>query len=44
MQKRRVVVTGIGVKSSIGNSVDCFLKSLKNAEIGIKPIARYDKN
>ena len=42
MQKRRVVVTGLGVKSSIGNSVDCFLKSLKNAEVGIKPISFLD--
>lgn len=42
MQKRRVVVTGIGVKSSIGNTVECFLNSLKNGEIGIKPIDFLD--
>ena len=38
MQKRRVVVTALGVKSSIGNNVSDFWNSLKNGIHGIKPI------
>ena len=42
MKKRRVVVTGIGVKSSIGNDVEDFFDSLKNGRHGIKPISFID--
>ncbi|MDE5852673.1 MAG: beta-ketoacyl-ACP synthase II [Oscillospiraceae bacterium] len=42
MKKRRVVVTGMGVKSSIGNSVSEFWDSLKSGKHGIKPITFID--
>ena len=42
MKKRRVVVTALGVKSSIGNSVQSFFNSLKNGVHGIKPISFMD--
>ncbi len=40
--KRRVVVTGMGIKSSIGNSIFSFLESLKKGTNGIKPISFVD--
>lgn len=42
MKKRRVVVTGMGIKSSIGNSVSEFWDSLKSGKHGIKPITFMD--
>lgn len=36
--KRRVVVTGIGIKSCIGNNIEEFFSSLKSGKNGIKPI------
>ena len=42
MEKKRVVVTGMGVVSPIGNSIDTFWDSVKNQKIGIKKIDRFD--
>lgn len=42
MKKRRVVVTGMGVKSSIGNSLQTFFNNLKNGVHGIRPIEFFD--
>lgn len=42
MEKRRVVVTGMGIVSPIGNSVDTFWESVKNQKVGIKEIDRFD--
>ena len=42
MLKRRVVVTGMGVKSSVGNSISEFFDGLKNGKNGIKPISFID--
>lgn len=39
---RRVVVTGMGAITPIGNSVDEFWKSLKNKTVGIGPISYFD--
>lgn len=39
---KRVVVTGIGVVSPIGNNVESFWESLKNGRCGIDYITRYD--
>lgn len=39
---RRVVVTGMGAITPIGNSVDEFWKSLKNKTVGIEPISYFD--
>ncbi len=39
---RRVVVTGMGVISPVGNSVPEFWDSLINARHGIAPITRFD--
>ena len=39
---RRVVITGTGVVSPIGNSTTEFLTSLKNGVSGIKPITLFD--
>ncbi len=42
MLKRRVVVTGLGVKSSVGNDYKSFFDGLKNGKNGIKPISFID--
>ncbi|GBF23411.1 3-oxoacyl-[acyl-carrier-protein] synthase II [Candidatus Gastranaerophilus sp. (ex Termes propinquus)] len=42
MQKRRVVITGIGIVSPYGVGLDKFWNSLKEGKSGIKKIARID--
>lgn len=42
MNKRRVVVTGLGVVSPVGNDVATFWKSLVEGRSGISPIERFD--
>lgn len=42
MTERRVVVTGYGVTSPIGNTPEDFWTSLKEGKIGIKPITKFD--
>ena len=42
MNKRRVVVTGMGIKSSIGNDLKTYWNSLKNGIHGIRPIEFMD--
>lgn len=42
MQKRRVVVTGIGVISPFGTGTDIFWKSLIEGKSGIRPITHFD--
>ncbi len=39
---RRVVVTGLGVLSPVGNSVDTFFSSLVNGQSGIRRITKFD--
>ena len=39
---KRVVVTGMGVISPIGNSVDEFWNSLKEEKVGIGELTRFD--
>ncbi|MCI8283670.1 MAG: beta-ketoacyl-ACP synthase II [Firmicutes bacterium] len=39
---RRVVVTGTGIVSPIGNTIDEFWNSLKTERVGIAPITRFD--
>ena len=41
-KRKRVVITGTGVLSPIGNNTTEFLKSLKNGSNGIKPISLFD--
>lgn len=40
--KRRVVVTGLGAITPIGNSVEEFFAGLKDGKIGFAPITRFD--
>lgn len=40
--KRRVVVTGLGAITPIGNSVEEFFAGLKEEKIGFAPITRFD--
>ncbi|HJC47970.1 MAG TPA: beta-ketoacyl-ACP synthase II [Candidatus Lachnoclostridium pullistercoris] len=40
--KRRVVVTGMGAITPIGNDVETFWNSLKNGTVGIGPIDTFD--
>ncbi len=40
--KKRVVVTGLGVISPVGNDVSSFWESLKNAKSGVGPITSFD--
>lgn len=42
MNKRRVVVTGIGVVSPIGTGKENFFNSLKNGVCGIDTLTRFD--
>ena len=42
MQKRRVVVTGLGVVSPVGTGVEKFWKSLTEGKSGIRPITHFD--
>jgi len=42
MSARKVVVTGIGVVSPVGNDLDSFWDSLKNGRSGIGPITAFD--
>lgn len=39
---RRVVVTGMGAITPIGNSVDEFWKGIKEEKVGIAPISNFD--
>lgn len=39
---RRVVVTGMGIISPLGNSVDSFWSSLKEQKVGIGTLTRFD--
>ncbi|MDE7044073.1 MAG: beta-ketoacyl-ACP synthase II, partial [Acetatifactor sp.] len=40
--KKRVVVTGMGAITPIGNSVESFWESVKREKIGFAPITRFD--
>lgn len=42
MAKRRVVITGMGIISPVGNGVDKFWKSLLSGKSGIDFISRFD--
>ena len=42
VMKRRVVVTGLGAVTPIGNNVDDFWKSVREGKCGIAPITRFD--
>ena len=39
---RRVVITGMGVLSSLGNEIDSFFNNIKNGKSGISPIESFD--
>ena len=42
MMKRRVVVTGLGAVTPIGNTVGEFWNSVKEGKVGIGPITKFD--
>ncbi len=42
MEKRRVVITGLGIISPVGIEVDPFWESLKAGKSGITPITHFD--
>ncbi|WP_299789163.1 beta-ketoacyl-ACP synthase II [uncultured Shewanella sp.] len=42
MSKRRVVVTGIGLVTPVGNTVDSSWKALVSGKSGIAPITKFD--
>lgn len=42
MEKRRVVITGMGAVTPIGNTVDEFWTNVKNGKVGIAPITAFD--
>lgn len=42
MSKRRVVVTGLGLVTPVGNTVDDSWKALLSGKSGIAPITKFD--
>lgn len=42
MELKRVVVTGLGAISPLGNSIDTFWENLKNGVSGAAPITKFD--
>ena len=40
--KKRVVITGMGVISALGNELDKFWNSIKNGESGISTVTLFD--
>lgn len=40
--KRRVVVTGLGAVTPIGNNVETFWNEIKEGKVGIGPITKFD--
>lgn len=42
MSKRRVVVTGLGIVSPVGNTLDAAWANIVNGRSGIAPITRFD--
>ncbi len=42
MEKRRVVITGLGVVSPLGNKVSDMWQALLAGKSGVKPITRFD--
>ena len=40
--KRRVVVTGLGAITPIGNDVESFWSGIKAGHVGISEITRFD--
>ncbi|MFH1414005.1 MAG: beta-ketoacyl-ACP synthase II [Candidatus Omnitrophota bacterium] len=42
MEEKRVVVTGLGVISPVGNDLSTFWQSLKQGRSGVGPITRFD--
>ena len=42
MSKRRVVVTGLGAVTPVGNNVQTFWENVKTGKIGIGEITRFD--
>ena len=42
MNKKRIVITGIGVVSPIGIGKDAFWQALKEGRSGVKPITLFD--
>jgi 3-oxoacyl-[acyl-carrier-protein] synthase II len=42
MQKKRVVITGMGVVSPVGIGVETFWKSLLEGKSGIRPVTHFD--
>lgn len=40
--RKRVVVTGMGIISPVGNSIDTFWNSLKQQRVGIGELTRFD--
>ena len=44
MEKRRVVITGMGAVTPIGNTVQESWQAAKEGKCGIGPITRYDNS
>jgi 3-oxoacyl-[acyl-carrier-protein] synthase II len=42
MDRKRVVVTGMGVVSPVGNDLESFWDAVKNGKSGIGPVTRFD--
>ena len=42
MMKRRVVVTGLGAITPLGNTVPEFWAGVKEGKVGIAPITKFD--
>ena len=42
MSKRRVVITGLGAVTPLGNNVETFWENIKAGKVGIGEITKFD--
>ena len=42
MEKRRVVITGMGAITPIGNTLEEFWNGVKEQKVGVGPITKFD--
>ena len=44
MEEKRVVITGLGVISPVGNDVSTFWKALREGKSGVGPLTSFESS